>query len=82
MNSSGKKFRTLAERMGARRSEQIGAIVSHIEDCKEETLAELSHLLTSRNRRRAGQVENSVELSTSSRTCPPGWFQPAHLHYD
>ena len=28
------KFRTLAERMGARRSEQIGAIVSHIEDCK------------------------------------------------
>ena len=38
------KFRTLAERMGARRSEQIGAIVSHIEDCKN--LAELSHLLT------------------------------------
>ena len=38
------KFRTLTERMGARRSGQIAEVVSHIEDC--ENLAELSQLLT------------------------------------
>jgi 2-methylcitrate dehydratase PrpD len=38
------KFRTLTKRFGARQSEQIAKIVSHIEDC--ENLAELSRLLT------------------------------------
>jgi 2-methylcitrate dehydratase PrpD len=38
------KFRTLTERLGARRSGQIAEVVSHIEDC--ENLAELSQLLT------------------------------------